>query len=101
MQLLYDAPDLEESTKKDTRVIYLEAIAIYHITYDYARDILARDIAAGSAPYGEDAGVKKCAFVWKVAGSALYSFLAWGSVGSTENSKPITIVPSMLKELLK
>lgn len=97
---MYDAPDLEESTK-DTRVIYFEAIAIYHITYDYARDILARDIAAGSARFGDDAGVKKCAFAWKVAGSALYSFLAWGSAGSTENSKPITIVPSLLKDLLK
>ncbi|EYU40506.1 hypothetical protein MIMGU_mgv1a0199442mg, partial [Erythranthe guttata] len=53
-QLLYDAPDMEESAK-DTEVIYKEAIAIYHVTYDYATSH----------------GVEKCSFAWRVAGSAL------------------------------
>lgn len=77
MQILYDAPDMEESTK-DTQVIYKEAVAIYHVTYDYA--IIH--------------GVQKCGFAWKVAGSALCNLYAW----STE--KPLMILPSFLRELL-
>ncbi|KAL6560944.1 hypothetical protein OROHE_006121 [Orobanche hederae] len=80
-QLLYDAPDMEESAKK-TQLIYEEAIAIYHVTYDYAINH----------------GVKKCCFAWRVAGSALCNLCAWRLAGPKE--KPLTILPSVLHDLL-
>ncbi|GFP86730.1 probable RNA-dependent RNA polymerase 5 [Phtheirospermum japonicum] len=80
-QLLYEAPDMEESPK-DSKVIYDEAIAIYHVTYDYA---MSR-------------GVEKCGFAWKVAGSALCSLCAWELAGPKE--KPLVILPSVLRDLL-
>ncbi|KAL9141791.1 hypothetical protein ABFS82_14G127600 [Erythranthe guttata] len=80
-QLLYDAPDMEESAK-DTEVIYKEAIAIYHVTYDYATSH----------------GVEKCSFAWRVAGSALCNLYAWSFAGPRR--KPLTISQSVLRELL-
>ncbi|KAI3447029.1 hypothetical protein Pfo_003694 [Paulownia fortunei] len=80
-QLLYEAPDMEESTK-NTDVIYEEAIAIYHVTYDYATSH----------------GVEKCSFAWRVAGSALHDLYAWKLAGPKE--KPITILPSVLRDIL-
>ncbi|KAH6827518.1 hypothetical protein C2S53_007863 [Perilla frutescens var. hirtella] len=80
-QMLYEAPDMEESAK-DTQVIYEEAVAIYHVTYNYA------------SMYG----VEKCGFAWKVAGSALCSLCAWKSAAL--NEKPVTILPSVLRSLL-
>ncbi|KAL6585997.1 hypothetical protein OROMI_002642 [Orobanche minor] len=80
-QLLYDAPDMEESAK-NTQLIYEEAIAIYHVTYDYAINH----------------GVKKCGFAWRVAGSALCNLCAWRLAGPKE--KPLTILPSVLHDLL-
>ncbi|KAL3625439.1 hypothetical protein CASFOL_030893 [Castilleja foliolosa] len=80
-QLLYEAPDMEESPK-DSQVIYDEAIAIYHVTYDYA---MSR-------------GVDKCGFAWRVAGSALCSLCAWELAGPKEN--PFVILPSVLRDLL-
>ncbi|KAH6812754.1 hypothetical protein C2S51_021772 [Perilla frutescens var. frutescens] len=71
-QLLYEAPDMEESAK-DTQVIYEEAVAIYHVTYDYA------------SVYG----VEKCRFAWKVAGSALCNLCAWNSAARKE--KPVEL----------
>ncbi|KAG8367348.1 hypothetical protein BUALT_Bualt16G0062800 [Buddleja alternifolia] len=81
-QLLYDAPEMEESAKS-TEVIYEEAVAIYHVTYDYA--ILY--------------GVEKCNFAWRVAGSALCNLCAWKLAGPKE--KPLVILPSVLRDLLK
>ncbi|PIN13666.1 RNA-directed RNA polymerase QDE-1 [Handroanthus impetiginosus] len=81
-QLLYDAPEMEESTK-DTTVIYEEALAIYHVTYDYAKS--ANDCS-------------KCNFAWKVAGSALCNLCAWKTAGPKE--KPLMIVPSVLRDVL-
>ncbi|KAH6827519.1 hypothetical protein C2S53_007864 [Perilla frutescens var. hirtella] len=80
-KLLYEAPDMEESAK-DTQVIYEEALAIYHVTYDYASIY----------------GVEKCGFAWKVAGSALCNLCAWKS--AARNEKPVTIMPSVLRSLL-
>lgn len=80
-QLLYDAPEFEES-KKETELIYEEAIAIYHVTYDYAMTN----------------GVEKCGFAWKVAESALCSLCAWKL--ASEKEKPFTVLPSVLRELL-
>ncbi|KAG6389123.1 hypothetical protein SASPL_150582 [Salvia splendens] len=79
-QLLYDAPDMEESAK-DTTVLYEESLAIYHVTYDMA------------------SSVEKCGFAWKVAGSALCSLYAWKSVAHKE--KPLMMSPSVLRDLLK
>ncbi|KAL1532896.1 RNA-directed RNA polymerase [Salvia divinorum] len=78
-QLLYDAADMEESAK-DTTVLYEESLAIYHVTYDMA----------GS--------VEKCGFAWRVAGSALCNLCAWKSVAPKE--KPLTMLPSLLRDLL-
>ncbi|CAI9285993.1 unnamed protein product [Lactuca saligna] len=57
-QLLYGTEDFATSSRKIDD-IYNEALAIYHVSYDYARS------------YGD---VKKCGFAWKVAGEALCSF---------------------------
>lgn len=57
-QLLYGTEDFATSSRKIDD-IYNEALAIYHVSYDYART------------YGD---VKKCGFAWKVAGEALCSF---------------------------
>ncbi|KAL0374399.1 UNVERIFIED_CONTAM: putative RNA-dependent RNA polymerase 5 [Sesamum radiatum] len=81
-KLLYDAPDMEESSK-DTTVIYKEALAIYHVTYDYAKSM-------------DDIG--KCSFAWKVGGSALCNLYAWKTAGPKE--KPLTILPSVIREML-
>lgn len=55
-QLLYGAAAFEESPR-NSEDIYNEALAIYNITYDYAK---------------RNRDVKKCGFAWKVAGSALF-----------------------------
>ncbi|KAL3820984.1 hypothetical protein ACJIZ3_006889 [Penstemon smallii] len=81
-QLLYDAADMEESTKS-TEMIYEEALAIYHVTYDYA-------ISQGE--------IGKCNFAWKVAGSALCNIYAWKLAGPKEI--PLVILPSVLRDLL-
>ncbi|GER48842.1 RNA-dependent RNA polymerase family protein [Striga asiatica] len=81
-QLLYEASDMEES-QKDSSVIYDEAIAIYNVTYDYAMSH----------------GVEKCGFAWRVAGSALCSLCAWQL--ASPNEKPVVILPSVLRDLLK
>lgn len=58
IQMLYGASDFKDSTREIERV-YNEALAIYHVTYDYAKT--RNDIA-------------KCGFAWKVAGSALCAY---------------------------
>ncbi|EYU30717.1 hypothetical protein MIMGU_mgv1a001145mg [Erythranthe guttata] len=80
-QLLYEAGDMEESAKS-SEVIYDEAIAIYHVTYDYAMEH----------------GVEKCNFAWRIAASALCNLCAWKLAGPRE--KPLPILPSLLRELL-
>ncbi|KAL7134831.1 hypothetical protein ABFS83_11G051600 [Erythranthe nasuta] len=80
-QLLYEAGDMEESAKS-SEVIYDEAIAIYHVTYDYAMEH----------------GVEKCNFAWRIAASALCNLCAWKLAGPKE--KPLPILPSLLRELL-
>ncbi|XAR53380.1 RNA-directed RNA polymerase [Bertholletia excelsa] len=55
-ELLYGAAEFEESPRRKED-IYKEALAIYHIVYDYA-------ITQRRANY--------CGFAWKVAGSALF-----------------------------
>ncbi|KAG8376059.1 hypothetical protein BUALT_Bualt09G0024200 [Buddleja alternifolia] len=81
-KMLYNAAEMEES-KKDTQVIYEEALAIYHVTYDYAKSL-------------DNCG--KCNFAWRVAGTALCNIYAWQTAAPKE--KPVTILPSVIRELL-
>lgn len=55
MQILYALLDMEES-RKDTQVIYEEAIVIYHIIYDHAMSY----------------GVEKCSLCRRASCSTLY-----------------------------
>ncbi|XP_048133878.1 probable RNA-dependent RNA polymerase 5 [Rhodamnia argentea] len=77
-QLLYGAPEFEESPRK-LEDIFTEALAIYNITYDYAMQ--RNDIG-------------KCGFAWKVAGPALCQFYA-----KKQEQKSIVCLPSVLKEI--
>ncbi|CAH9143443.1 unnamed protein product [Cuscuta epithymum] len=78
-QLLYDASDFEESTRKIDE-IFNEALAIYNVCYDYAKRF--NDI-------------KKCSFAWRVAGSALCKYHALKQKG-----RPFLILPSILQDIL-
>jgi RNA-dependent RNA polymerase len=53
--MLYVTLDFKDSTR-DIEHVYNEALAIYHVVYDYAKS---------------QNDVVKCGFAWKVAGSAL------------------------------
>ncbi|KAE9600337.1 putative RNA-directed RNA polymerase [Lupinus albus] len=59
--------------------LYYEALAVYHVTYDYA--ILRND-------------VKKCAFAWKVAGSTLTNIYI-----VQQNLNARVFNPSVLREI--
>lgn len=58
IQMLYGASDFKDSTR-NIEDVYNEALAIYHVTYDYAES--RKDVS-------------KCGFAWKVAGSALCAY---------------------------
>ncbi|XP_056163740.1 probable RNA-dependent RNA polymerase 5 isoform X1 [Syzygium oleosum] len=77
-QLLYGAPEFEESPRKEED-IFNEALAIYHTTYNYA--MRWND-------------VRKCRFAWKVAGPALCRLYAM-----KQEEKSIVCLPSVLKEI--
>lgn len=79
VQLLYEAEDFHKS-RKDIDDLYNEALAIYHVTYNYA-------ISKGA--------VSKCGFAWKIAGSALCSLHAFST-----KENPMSILPSVLREML-
>ncbi|KAJ7973801.1 RNA-dependent RNA polymerase [Quillaja saponaria] len=76
-KILYEADELEVSSKS-MEEIYNEALAIYNITYDYAKH----------------AGVEKCKFAWKVAGSALLKLYA-----AKHGDRLLTCNPSVLREM--
>lgn len=79
MQLLYNAHDFEDSTRK-IEDIFNEALAIYHVCYDYAKRV-------------NDIG--KCGFAWKVAASALSKYHAL-----KQKDRPFLILPSILQDIL-
>nr|GLL39727.1 probable RNA-dependent RNA polymerase 5 [Ipomoea trifida] len=79
-QLLYEAGDFEESRRKDDD-IFNEALAIYHVCYDYAK--MSND-------------VRKCGFAWRVAASALCKYHAF-----KQKDRPILILPSILQDILR
>lgn len=74
---------MEESVRS-TRDIYNDALAIYRVTYDYAK-------ATGD--------VRKCGFAWKVAGAALCKLHA--ELHAKEHGqKVMPVSPSILHKLL-
>ncbi|GMN27256.1 hypothetical protein TIFTF001_050459 [Ficus carica] len=79
-RLLYDAEELEESTKK-MEEINNEALAIYSLCYDYA-------ISQEKVTY--------CSFAWNVAGSALLKLHAFKTIGE----RAFFCLASVLKEVL-
>lgn len=76
---MYEADDFGKSPRK-WEEIRIDALAIYHVTYDYAIK-------------KEDA--KKCGFAWKVAGEALLKIITEGQA-----EKPLVCLPSVLQEVL-
>ncbi|KAE7998673.1 hypothetical protein FH972_003192 [Carpinus fangiana] len=78
-KILYGAAEFEES-KRGMEEIFSEALAIYHITYDFAN-------SRRSANY--------CGFAWKVAGPALLKYYAM-----RQGEKSIVCLPSVLREIL-
>lgn len=79
-QLLYGCEEFEDSTKS-LEQIFQEALAIYQVTYKYAR---------------RERSVEKCHFAWKVAGSALCKLYA-----KNQGERTMTCSPSVLKELFQ
>ncbi|KAK4753975.1 hypothetical protein SAY87_002079 [Trapa incisa] len=77
-KILYGAAEFEESPRNIDDVLD-EALAIYNITYDYAK-------LRGS--------VRLCSFAWRVAGPALCNFYA-----RKQGGKSITCLPSVLREI--
>jgi RNA-dependent RNA polymerase len=67
-----------ENGSKSITDIYNEALAVYHVTYDYAKNN----------------GVAKCAFAWKVAGPVLVRYYA-----EKQYQKTVTCSPSVLREI--
>ncbi|CAN6541027.1 unnamed protein product [Malus baccata var. baccata] len=78
-EILYGGDDFDKSTRPMGE-IFDEAIAIYNICYDYARS----------------AGVSKCVFAWKVAGSALIKL----HLIKQGDACPFLVSPSVLKDIL-
>ncbi|CAO2822916.1 unnamed protein product [Amaranthus hypochondriacus] len=78
---LYGGVDSLDESKKPWKEIRLEAIAIYHVCYDFAERV--------NDP-------KKCGFAWKVAGDVL-----WKIVLQSKGEKPILVSPSLLSEMMR
>lgn len=68
-----------EDLSKNISDIYNEALALYHVAYDYA--IQVKDVA-------------RCGFVWKVAGSVLIRFYA-----EQQYQKTLICNPFVLREI--
>jgi RNA-dependent RNA polymerase len=75
---LYGAAELEES-KRGMEEIFSEALAIYHITYDFAKS---------------KRSAKKCSFAWRVAGPALFKYHTM-----KKGEKSFVCLPSVLREI--
>lgn len=82
MESLFQKFDNEaniEDRSKNISDIYNEALALYHVNYDYAI---------------EKKEVSRCGFVWKVAGSVLIRFYA-----EQQYQKSLICNPSVLREI--
>lgn len=80
LQMLYNAAEFEESSR-NLGDIFNEALAIYHVTYDYAC-------------YRKE--VSFCNFAWRVAGQALCRLYAM-KLGE----KSMVCLPSVLRDIFK
>lgn len=78
-QILYEANDLHESSRPWEEIL-VDALAVYHVTYDYA-------IKQGEPKY--------CGFAWKVAGSALMQAFI-----NEQDEKPVPCLLSVLRQLV-
>ncbi|XP_030952374.1 probable RNA-dependent RNA polymerase 5 isoform X1 [Quercus lobata] len=76
--ILYGATDFEER-KRGIDEVYNEALAIYHVTYDYAN-------------HRRDA--KYCFFVWRIASSALLNLYA-----KKQDERSFVCLRSVLREI--
>lgn len=88
-EILYEAEEFEKS-ERHRQQIYYEALAIYHVCYDYARSVRTE---RGVGDVG------KCGFAWKVAGEALCQLHEDWSLKPGE--KPFRVLPSVLKDIFK
>ncbi|XP_047333491.1 probable RNA-dependent RNA polymerase 5 [Impatiens glandulifera] len=79
-QILYGADEFE-LRKRNLEDVCNEAVAIYHVTYQYAQ---------------LRSSVSSCGFVWKVAGDALFHIHALGL-----DERCVPCLPSVLRELLR
>ncbi|XP_058074196.1 probable RNA-dependent RNA polymerase 5 [Magnolia sinica] len=78
-RILYRAAEFEES-RRNRREIFSEALAIYRLSYDYAK---------------KTSKVRRCRFAWNVAGHALCHLHA-----TKQNESSILCLPSVLREVL-
>ncbi|KNA23577.1 hypothetical protein SOVF_023880 isoform A [Spinacia oleracea] len=78
---LYGGVDALDLSEKDLEEIRLEALAIYHVCYDYA-DMVG--------------DLKKCGFAWKVAGDALCKIYL-----RSKSDKPILFAPSVVSQMMR
>ncbi|KAM6599582.1 hypothetical protein CsatA_019191 [Cannabis sativa] len=78
--ILYEAEEFENS-KRNIDDIHNEALAIYHLIYDYAK-------SKGGASY--------CSFAWNIAGPALFNIL----ISKQTGERVIHCLPSILRELI-
>ncbi|XP_058074194.1 probable RNA-dependent RNA polymerase 5 isoform X2 [Magnolia sinica] len=78
-RILYGAAEFEES-RRNRGEIFSEALAIYRLSYDYAK---------------KTSKVRRCGFAWKVAGRALCQLHA-----IKQNESSILCLPSVLREVL-
>ncbi|KAM7519428.1 hypothetical protein LguiB_018390 [Lonicera macranthoides] len=81
-QILYGAPEFEES-ERNTKDIYNDALALYHVTYDHVKST------------GGWRDVKKCGFAWRVAGSALCKLHAFKQGGNSS----VVCLPSVFRDV--
>ncbi|XP_060668494.1 probable RNA-dependent RNA polymerase 3 [Ziziphus jujuba] len=77
-KILYEAEEFEES-KRNTEDINNEAVAIYHLVYDYAKST---------------ACIPNCGFAWKVAGPALFKLCTM-----KQSERSFLCSPFVLREL--
>lgn len=78
-QILYGANDLHKSSRPWEEIL-VDALAVYHVTYDYA-------IKQGQPKY--------CGFAWKVAGLALMQAFI-----NEQDEKPVPCLLSVVRQLV-
>lgn len=80
LQIMYGCDDFKE-TLRSMNDVHKDALALYHVCYDYAKS---------------KGDVRKCNFVWKVAGHALCHFHAM----KAKEKCMLYCLPSVLAKIL-